>query len=342
MLTRTVNRVGIRLESWIRPNPLTNVYGMSRSIMAAALALTLLSTPAAVLFPGKSTVDIATTPNPLASISFYAIVHLPITYSVLFSVIALVLIAIGWRPRWTGILHWWITYSFHLSSSTQDGGDKIASIITLLMIPMTLADSRHFHWSPPVAGDLSLGGDLTRLCSWMAALMIRLQIAGIYFHSAIAKLGIPEWRDGTALYYYFTLPTFGAPPPLLRVLMPILRNKYGVSLLTWGTILLELVLFMALTMPRKRRWSLLPIALCFHIAIAVIHGIPSFAMIMCAALILYLHPLDTPFTIRSPLSRPVSHFWFSKHSRGSEARFEAENRSQETHGGRTVRAADKA
>ncbi|MFH6682314.1 hypothetical protein RI119_04800 [Bacillus amyloliquefaciens] len=60
----------------------------------------------------------------------------------------LILVVIGWRPRLTGFFHWWISYSFQNSAVTLDGGDQVAAVFTLLLLPLTLTDPRKWHWSP--------------------------------------------------------------------------------------------------------------------------------------------------------------------------------------------------
>ena len=75
--------------------------------------------------------------------------------------------------------------------------------------------------------------------------------------------------------------------------------------LTWSVLLLELSLAAALVAPLRFRRILLPVALLFHVGIAVTHGLPTFALTMSAALVLYLRPGWLPFMLPEPLRRPA-------------------------------------
>lgn len=74
----------------------------------------------------------------------------------------------------------------------------------------------------------------------------------------------------------------------------------SVGLLTWGAIILELVLAMALVMPKPAWKPLLAIGILFHIAIALTMGLTSFGFAMIAALLLYLRPAEQPLVSRVP------------------------------------------
>lgn len=50
------------------------------------------------------------------------------------AIVLLIIIASGWRPRFTGIIHWWICYSLQNSALTLDGGEQVSAVITLLLI----------------------------------------------------------------------------------------------------------------------------------------------------------------------------------------------------------------
>jgi hypothetical protein len=56
---------------------------------------------------------------------------------------------------------------------------------------------------------------------------------------------------------------------------------------------------MALFMDKKYRRYLLVLGLCFHLAIAVVHGLVSFFFAMAGALVLYLRAPEHPFSFWS-------------------------------------------
>ncbi|PZG39838.1 hypothetical protein C1I98_23110 [Spongiactinospora gelatinilytica] len=66
--------------------------------------------------------------------------------------VVLVWVAGGWRPRLSAIPHWWVCFSFSTSSNIIDGGDQVAAITSLLLIPICLTDGRRWHWNRCTAG----------------------------------------------------------------------------------------------------------------------------------------------------------------------------------------------
>jgi antimicrobial peptide system SdpB family protein len=205
----------------------------------------------------------------------------------------LLVVASGWRPRLTGIPHWWISYSFAVSATIPDGGDQVTQILALLLVPVTLTDPRAWHWqrAPRAARPLSA------IIAWSALFVARLQVAGIYLDSSLSKLGTPEWVDGTAFYYWSTDPAFGTPLWMRGLLEPVIASPLGVALLTWGPVALELAIALGLVLDARSRRRLLPGGIAFHAGIAVMIGLVSFAVAMCAALILFLRPMGDEFDL---------------------------------------------
>jgi antimicrobial peptide system SdpB family protein len=279
--------------------PWSNVYGVARSLLAFGTLLTLLFNDADLLFrPDGGEVNGAMGRQGLFQGSLFFLV--PPEYLEMarwFSIFILLLVVSGWRPRITGVLHWWIAYSFAAATLTVDGGDQVAAVLALWLIPVTLTDGRKWHWSPPepVGTDPRLRTLVAAQIAMSTLLFARLQVAIIYFQAGIAKLGVPEWANGTALYYWFTHPVHGMSAAVQPLVMPLLTNPLTVTLLTWGVIVLEVALFAGLTMDRRWRPFLLVLGLFFHLGIIIVHGLVSFFFSMAAALILLLRPVDEGF-----------------------------------------------
>lgn len=128
-------------------------------------------------------------------------------------------------------MHWWLTFSLATSAVTIDGGDQVSVVLTLLLLPITLTDARKWHWQ---TRSTHLG-ESERLVALSALLAIRIQVAAIYFHAAIGKLRVEEWTDGTAVYYWFTNPDYGASPFVSQLLRPLLLHGTTIALMTWGS-----------------------------------------------------------------------------------------------------------
>ncbi|HSP17909.1 MAG TPA: sporulation-delaying protein SdpB family protein, partial [Myxococcaceae bacterium] len=233
-----------------------------------------------------------------ASLFFLARGHLGLAK--LLAIVVLLLVLSGWRPRLTAIPHWWISFSFAASASMVDGGDLVAATLSLLLVPIALTDERRFHWTGTGSGGLA--ASVISQTSW---LLIRAQVAVIYLFAAVLKFPAEEWANGTALYYFWRHPTFGTPA-LLRPLTDLIGRSVLVVPLTWSVLLLELCLAAALVAPLRFRARLLPVAILFHVGIAVIHGMPAFALTMSAALVLYLRPAWRPFAVPVTFRHPVA------------------------------------
>ena len=276
-----------------RPDrPWSNVYGLARSMLAVATLLTLLANPAGQLFhplivddPGifdRRAID---------GLSLFLLAREHLVLAKIVAVIILLLVASGWRPRLTALPHWWVSYSFAASASVIDGGDLVAATLTLLLLPVALTDRRRSHWRGIGDGNLA-----ESVAAQTGLMLIRFQVSVIYLFAALLKLRSEEWANGTALYYWWTHPKFGTWGPF-RWLTDLVGPTRLVVPLTWGVLVLELCLAFALLAPVRFRNRLLPVAVLFHVGIALLHGLPTFALTMGAALVLYLRPVWRPFSL---------------------------------------------
>ncbi len=284
-------------------NPWTNVYGIARSLLASSTLLTLIFNDSEILFAPSFGIQ-----PPIclgfSRISLFCIATVEIELVRMVMIIVLLIIVSGWRPRITGIFHWYITFSISSTSLIIDGGDQVASVITLLLIPICLTDGRVWHWDNSC--EKNFGISFTQdFRFWIANLfvfLIRLQVALIYFFAGIEKLKVEEWLNGTAVYYWFMDPYMGSSGFLKNLLTQILKFDFVSIAFTWGTLVLEITLFLGLVMNSDQRRCLLYIGLIFHFLISIIHGLIPFFFSMSAALILYLYPLDMSFHFKKAIN----------------------------------------
>jgi len=276
---------------WARPKLTSPVWGSSlglaRTLLAAGTLGTLVFTdPAALMSPLANGV----VPPTCAGVTQAGIwcVTPSLVWGRWISVAVLLAVASGWRPRLTAIPHWYVSWSLIVNATVQDGGDQITAVLTLLLIPICLADRRRWHWSPSTPDPAEPG--TRQIVGRVALLLIQIQVAAIYLHASIAKLGVPEWADGTAMFYWSRHPTFGAPAWLRPVMDPILGSPYGVTAVTWGSVALEFALAIAIFLGPQAKRFLLGAGLLFHTGIAVHMGLVSFLAATSAALLLALLP----------------------------------------------------
>jgi len=271
------------------------VYGVGRTLLALGTALTLIFTRSSTLFRPAAGLPTAPFCSEVSRLSiFCAMPPGRLELARWISVAILLLVASGWRPRVTGLLHWWISFSLQSSAIGVDGGDQATCILTLLLLPVTLTDPRAWHWKRSQSSIVTTADASKRIIALSALAITRLQVAGIYFHAAVGKFKVPEWVDGTGLYYFLTSPVYGASDWLMPLLRPLLMNGITVSLLTWSVLLTEILLAAGLVI-RKERWPvLLTLGIVLHALIGVVLGLISFALAMIGALVLYLRPIEKP------------------------------------------------
>jgi antimicrobial peptide system SdpB family protein len=171
---------------------------------------------------------------------------------------------------------------------TMDGGEQVMMVLTLLLVPLTLTDSRKWHWqkqkTPNPLSNSYMIAFITGLCVYIT---IRIQVAIIYLNAAYAKTKGEHWVDGTAVYYFLQDTLLGIYDGWSTNILPIFDSPL-VIIPTWGTIVLEFLLFAAL-FSQKKHWKwFLTLGLLFHFSIAVFIGLYSFVMVMFAGLILFL------------------------------------------------------
>jgi antimicrobial peptide system SdpB family protein len=278
--------------------PWTNVYGAARSLLAVGTLLTLACNRSATLFITGSGMNFDPPDSQyfIQKIGFFCVFgphHLEMARWVAVALLAVV--ASGWNPRLTGLIHWWIASSLQMSATLVDGGDAITANLTLLMLPLTLTDPRRSHWGSADVKDSHPSARLRLFFALIGYVLIRFQMAGVYFHASVAKFGVEEWADGTAIYYWAINPTFGYPDWLQPLTMRLLKDPVIVCCTTWGVMILEYLLGIGLFLP-KRHWKwLLYGGITLHVGIIILHGLVSFGLAMIAGLILYLRPLEQVF-----------------------------------------------
>lgn len=262
--------------------------GLARSFIAVGLSLGLVFTPTEHLFfVSPERPDGRVCEGIVQHTGLFCVVPSSQLEVARWAAVAmLIVVAGGWRPRWTAIPHWWVAYSFFSSSNVMDGGDQVAASLTLALIPICLTDSRRWHWSSPVPGEQR--SPFGSIVSGVALYLVWIQVFVIYLHSSIAKLGGDEWQDGSAFWYWGLFPPFGVPDYLQGIMGWALASGAVVLAVTWGSMALEF--FLAWCLFARWEWRMFAFVLgaALHIGIAVLMGLPGFSLVMLGALVLYL------------------------------------------------------
>jgi len=181
-------------------------YAIFRSCLAFCTFLTFIFNDTDVIFPKFKIDKFYNTINTFGLFWGNVVIQNILLYKVI-CIFILLLVIIGFMPRITGILHFLVCFSFFRVCPFVDGGDQICSNLTLILIPLTLFDNNINHWKP---SNKNFEGLFSKPIFINITFLIYLQISIIYLHSSLGKLAVPEWRDGTALYYWSTHEIFGA------------------------------------------------------------------------------------------------------------------------------------
>ncbi|MEU5692848.1 hypothetical protein [Actinosynnema sp. NPDC020468] len=244
---------------------------VGRSLLGLALLVVVAVNPDDVLFPGGPRCD------GIRALGLWCVLG-PSWPARVVAVVVATLVTAGFAPRWTCVPHWYVAFGFAACSSTANGGDRIAQITALLVVPLCLGDRRWWQWAP-------LGTPLApawRGSALAALLVLRVQTTVVYLDAAVSKLRDPAWRAGTALRVVFHDPEFGLPRVLLDPVAAVAVG-WALPVLTWSVIAVQLVL--AVAVPAGRRRVVLVLGLGLHAAIALLLGLPVFGLVMAGLLV---------------------------------------------------------
>jgi len=197
----------------------------------------------------------------------------------------LLLVISGYLPKISAVLHWWVAFSFMLSCSLIEGGDQIAAIFTLLLIPILFLDKRKNTWHKPIKND-NFYANTIAFCAFLA---IKLQAFTIYFFASTGKFQVTEWTNGTAVYYWFSDSVFGLNENLFHLVTPLLKSPYLVTLLTWSVLLGEFLLALSIFYSHGRfKKIMFFVGILLHFSFAISFGLWSFFFAMNGVLLLGL------------------------------------------------------
>jgi len=104
---------------------------------------------------------------------------------------------------------------------------------------------------------------------------MQIQMATLFFYSAVAKLRGDDWWNGDALWVVFS--TYDGYNPFLLGLFA--SHLWLVNVATYGTLLIEIA-FPFLVWQRATRPYLLTAAVFLHIQIGIFTGLPYFSFVM--------------------------------------------------------------
>src|SRR5262249_54693382 len=198
---------------------------------------------------------------------------------------------VGWRTSWVKwvVLIGEISYAFR-NPPLAYGVDKI--LISLLVImcaaPVGRAISLDRVRAVRATKREKLAAALPQYSSpWAGACtrLMQIQMAVLFFYSAIAKLGGYQWWNGDALWVVFINGQYYNRPVL-----DLFASQYWLSnVATYATIFIEIA-FPFLIWQRRTRPYLLAAAVFLHLQFAVLMGLFYFSFIMVMGHMSFVRP----------------------------------------------------
>ncbi|MFG3085620.1 sporulation-delaying protein SdpB family protein [Streptomyces parvulus] len=304
------------------PSPWTNIYGLARTLLALGTLLTLTFSNSATLFRPVAYQSPSPTCQGVESAGLFCVMPRDdLDTARWLCVLVLLVVASGWRPRITALAHTYISFSVFTGIAIGDGGDQLTTVVVLLLSLPALGDPRRWHWSTDDAPAVQQPRWLL-LAGTTALVMVRLQMSVVYFQACVSKLSHAEWADGTGMWYWGNSLAFGASGWLHPLIAPVLATPLGVAALTWIPLLIEISLAVTLLVPQRVRYVLLAAGVVFHLSIAIMMGLWSFALAMWAGVLLLCLPLGGVLRVRGPSDDQRLSF---QYSRSKETAADSEN-----------------
>lgn len=286
-------RTGFLYRRVSLPEPWTLPLTIARSLLFLGTGLTLTIGPSwAVFTPSNGNPDVLDCSGASALSVFCVADAIPLDVSTRVAGILLLVFATGLIPWLTAVPAAWILLSVPLSGTLVDGGDQLAGILGLLLIPVSVTDWRWNPWrvEAPRTAESSAAVLAGNVSWWLA----RAQVVVVYLEACIGKIAVPEWAGGTALYAWERHPNFGAPSWAQPLVYPLTAQPLISALLTFAVMATEFTITISPVLPRWFRTRVLyPCGAALHFGIILFMGVSSFSMVMFAALTLLVLPIDT-------------------------------------------------
>lgn len=215
--------------------------------------------------------------------SLYALSDSEVLFEIIFqvglAVAVLVMLGLGGRPVLA--LHYVLLWSLYMANpALMDGGDALAATAVLFLLltrcysAFTIVRRRRQREA----------GQFASLLSNTGLLLLVTQVSVVYLMAGLYKVQGELWQDGTALYYILSVPEFYLPG-----VTPLLVQSDWLMVIGAYLTVLTSVFFPVFVLFRAGRPVAVAAMLTFHLAIALLIGLTSFALVMAAFDLLFVN-----------------------------------------------------
>lgn len=226
----------------------------------------------------------------MGSATLYSLAHSPAVFELLYhaGLLAAIAVTFGVGGRVAVAIHYVLIWSVYAANPLLlDGGDNLVMILGILLLFTRCTD--RLSLGPLLRRRLGLAarrpaGVVAAGVHNAALLTMAGQICIVYLMAGLYKVQGRLWQDGTALYYVLRVPEFTWP----GVTEYVLATEWLLVIGAYATVWLS-IYFPLLVLFRPTRLLAVVAMTGFHLSIAVLMGLTSFALIMIACDLLFVN-----------------------------------------------------
>lgn len=199
--------------------------------------------------------------------------------------VSALLVCIGLFSRWASISMYLLVVSFcqRNTDATSATDDLISCLSFLLMFTNCGAVCSLDAWRRGLRTyEQQWQIKVMPWAQWLA----QMQVALFYFQSVVYKLCGLTWWHGTAVYYALSLREYKRFD-----LSFLYQYLWQVRLLTWGTLIIEILLFTAIWHKKYRYYAML-LGVLLHAGIEITMNIPFFELLSVVCYLLFVDADD--------------------------------------------------
>lgn len=200
-------------------------------------------------------------------------------------ILAALAVMLGVGGRIGLAIHYVLIWSLYAANPlVLDGGDNLVMILGLVLLLTRCYDRLNLRsWLSSTAAAPRVGPVAT-IAHNTGVLLIAAQICVVYLMAGLYKVQGQLWQDGTALYYILRTPEFHWP----GVTEHVFAFEWFLVIGAYATVWLSIYFPLMVLVPRLRLPAVLLMS-GFHLSIAVLMGLTSFALIMIACDLVFVN-----------------------------------------------------
>ena len=276
-----------RLDAIIKSaNIQSRFISIGRAIVAVAQLIFILSTLQEKRFAEVGPQPFSPHCQGLSQAGLYCVVggeHVILADVVI--VFGLILVISGFYPRWTGIVHLYITYALSTAVTLPGGGESVVLIVVGLLAVAGLSDNRRNCYLTHPGADHAPAP--LQSIGQAAIILGRVQLCFLYAIAAFSKLGIAGWVHG--IHYAANNALFGDWFQVLER-SGIFGHGWFFTVATWMPIALELLIAINVIGTANMRRASFTLAVILHGGIILTTGFVGFSLMMIGCCLSVITP----------------------------------------------------